>query len=145
MKRNLLWLAFVFLVVISCVAAYRPLMKAIKGKPIEKNISFAIYKENNYSSKIYRNSSAKIYIAVEKVECNTRTLVWDTTFDARLLKSYPSAKKALSQKITIPNIFAKQEHLEMNYVVTYNSNGSVLSMQSGAFILDSLRTIAIGI
>ena len=107
------------------------------------SLYFSLYKGSNYASKVYRSSSAEIYIAVEKVRSTTRTVVWDTTLDARLLSKYPSLKKAMSKKITIPNVIENKEHLEMNYILIYNSNGSILKMQSSNFIFNSTDTLAI--
>jgi hypothetical protein len=143
MKRCLLWLFFILLASGAGIAAYEPIMSGIRDKPVEKTILFSLYRGSNYSSKVYRGSSAEIYIAVEKVRSTTRTVVWDTTVDAMLLSKYPSAKKAMSKKITIPNVIENKEHLEMNYVLTYNSNGSILKMQSSNFIFNGTDTLAI--
>jgi hypothetical protein len=143
MKKNLLWLVFILIASGVAVAAYEPIMGAIKDKPVGKTISFSLYKGSKYASKVYKGSSAEIYITIEKVRNTTRTVVWDTTLDAKLLSKYPSVKKALSRKVTIPDVIENKEHLEMHYVLTYNSNGSVLKMQSSRFILDGTDTLAI--
>ena len=143
MKRHLLWLFFVLVASGVGVAAYGPIMTVIREKPVEKTISFTLYKGSNYGSRIYRGSSAEISIIVEKVRNTNRTVVWDTTFDAQLLSKYPSLKKAMSQNITIPGVIESKEHLELNYVLTYNSNGSILKMQSGSCSFDHNDTVAI--
>jgi hypothetical protein len=145
MKRNLLWLALTILASGIAIASLEPLKAALKETPVEKTISFSLYKGSNYASKIYNCSSAQIYITLEKVRSTTRTVVWDTTFDTKLLSKYPSAKKALSQKVTIQNVIENKEHLEINYVLTYNSNGSIIKIPSGSFVLDGLDTLAISL
>ena len=139
----MLWCVFILIASGAGIAAYEPIMSVIRDNPVEKTILFSLNKGSNYSSKVYRGSSAEIYIAVEKVGGTTRTIVWDTTLDAKLLSKYPSSKKALSQKITIPGVIQDKEHLEMNYILTYNSNGSVLKLQSPRFISNGNDTIAI--
>ena len=115
---------------VAVAAGYEPIMREIKSKPVEKTVSFLLYKGNNYSSKAYKGSCAQVYVSVEKVRNTTRTIVWDTTFNAKLLNKYPFAKKALSQNVTIHNVIESKEHLEMNYLLTYKWKGSVLKMQS---------------
>ena len=142
-KCFLLWCVFILVASGAGIAAYEPIMNVIRDKPVEKTILFSLNKGSNYSSKVYRGSSAEIYIAVEKVGGTTRTIVWDTTLDARLLSKYPSATKAMSKKVTVPNVIEKKEHLEMNYILTYNSNGSILKTQSSSFTFDTSDTLAI--
>ena len=145
MKKNLLWLALVLFVSGIVIASYKPIKDKLTEIPVERTISFELYKGSNYASKAYKCSSAEIYITVEKVRNATRTKVWDTTLDAKLLDEYPFAGKAPTQKVTIQNLIENKEHLEMNYVLKYNSNGSVLQIQSRSFILDGLDTLAISL
>jgi hypothetical protein len=145
MKKNLLWLALVLFVSGIVIASYKPIKDMLKEIPVERTISFELYKGSNYASKVYKCSSAEIYITVEKVRNATRIKVWDTTLNAKLLNEYPFARKALTQKVTIQNVIENKEHIEMNYVLKYNSNGSVLQIQSRSFILDGLKTLAISL
>jgi hypothetical protein len=145
MKKSLLWLALILFVSGIVIASYTPIKDRLKEIPAERTISFELYKGSNYASKVYNCSSAEIYITVEKVRNTTHTIVWDTTLNAKLLSKYPSAKKALSQKVTIQNVIENKEHLEMSYILKYNSNGSVLQIQSGSFVLDGLDTLAISL
>ena len=144
MKKCLLWVFFVLIVSgVGVAAAYEPIMSVLRDKPIEKEISFSLYKGSSYASKAYKGSSVEIYIAVEKVTHTTRSLVWDTTLDDKLLSKYPSLRKAISKKVIIPHVIENKEHLEMNYLLTYTSNGSTLKMQSTNFIFNGKDTLAI--
>ena len=96
-------------------------------------------------AKVYDCTYAEIHIDLEKVNGKNRTPVWDTTFNSKLLKQYPSVEKALSRKITIEDLADKKEHLEINYLIRYNSNGSILQMQSGSVVADSSGKLSIGI
>lgn len=100
-------------------------------KPVEKSVSFALYKGSNYASDIYNSTSAKVHITIEKVSGSKRTTVWEKTFDAQMLKQYPSLKEAVAQTVKVSNVFDAKEHLEVSYTLTYNSNGSELQMQNG--------------
>ena len=128
---------------VTIAAGYRPIMREINSKPVAKNVSFLLYKGSNYSSKVYKGSSAQVYVSVEKVRNTARTIVWDTTFDSKQLNKYPSAKKSLSQKVTIPNVIESKEHLEINYLLTYKSKGSVLNIQSRNFNSNGMDTLII--
>lgn len=134
MKKHLLWLSVVAAVVL--FAATNKQVKALvtPAQPVEKSISFAVYKGNNYASEIYSNTSAQVHIVIEKVDGNKRTTVWEKTLDARSLQQYPSMQNAISQTVTIPNLFSKKEHLEVSYTLTYNSKGTELQMQNDAVI-----------
>ena len=145
MKKILLWLALILFVSGIVIASYRPIKDALKEILVERTISFQLYKGSNYNAKIYNCSSAEIYIAVDKVRNTTRTKVWDTTVNAKLLNKYPSDKKALVQIVTIQNVIENKEQLEMRYIIKYNSHGSVLHMQSGSFVLKGLDTVAISL
>src|SRR4030095_16389122 len=126
MKKILLWLTLILFVSGIVIASYEPIKDALKEIPVERTISFQLYKGSNYTAKVYNCSSAEIYIAVDKVRNTTRTRVWDTTLNAKMLNKYPSDKKALVQILTIQSVIVNKEHLEMNYVLKYNSNGSIL-------------------
>ena len=130
MKKNLLWLVFTLIASgVTLATGYIRTIREFNSMPVEKTISFLLYKGSNYNSKVYKGSSAQVYLSVEKVRNTTRTIVWDTTFDAKLLNKYPSVKKALSQKVTIQNVIERKDHLEINYLLTYKSQGSVLKVQ----------------
>jgi hypothetical protein len=145
MKKILLWMVLILFLSGIVVASYKPIKEALKENPVERTISFRLYKGSNYSTKIYNCSSAEIYIAVEKVKNTSHTTVWDTTFDAKLLNKYPSAKNVVAQKVTIQNVIENKEHLEMHYVLKYNSKGSVLKIQSPSFVLDEIDTLLISL
>lgn len=103
-------------------------------KPVSKSISLAVYKASDYLSAVYNDASAKLRVTVTKVRGNTRTVVWDKTFNALQLKQYPTLRNALSQKIIINNILDNREHLEVDYTLTYVSKGNVLQMHNGVLV-----------
>lgn len=133
MKKHLLWLSVV--VVVAIAAMNKQVRDAITpAKPVEKSISFALYKEGNYAAEIYSNTSAKVHITIEKVSGKSRRTVWEKTFDAQSLKQYPSLQEAMAQTVKVPNVFDAKEHLEVSYTLTYNSKGSELQMQNGIVV-----------
>ena len=134
MRKNLLWIVFILMASgVTIAAGYSPIMRELKSKSVEKTVPFLLYKESNYSSKAYKDLYAEVYISIEKFGNTKGIIVWDTTFEAQLLNKYPSAKKALSQNVTIQNVIESKEHLEINYLVTYKSKESVLQMQKTIF------------
>jgi len=104
------------------------------AKPVEKNISFALYKGSDYNSDVYNSTSATVHITIEKVSSKGRSIVWEKTFDAQTLKQYPSLQQAIAQTVKVPNVFDSKEHLEVSYTLTYNSKGSELQMQNGIMV-----------
>ncbi len=147
MKKCLLGWMIVFALPVIGIAAYKynTIRHSFESKPVNKTISFAVYKENNYRAKAYDCTYAQIHISLEKVRGANRTIVWDTTFDSKLLKQYPSIENALSGKITVEKVVDKKEHLEIKYLIIYNSKGSILQMQNGSFITDSCGRLSIGV
>ena len=118
-------------------------MDRINEVPVTRTISFSLYKGSNYTSKIYNNSSATICITIWKIRNGSQDLVWDTIIDAKQLSKYPLFKKAISKTVIIPNIYKSKDHLEINYVLTYNSNGSILTIPSDGYFLDNTDTLVI--
>jgi hypothetical protein len=144
MKKNLLWLPVIVLVLVAAV--YSPVRRsAAQEKTENKSISFAVYKSNNYTSEVYNKTSVRLHITIEKVSGKNRRIVWDKTFDAKLLREYPALDNALSQKVTVPNVLDKKEHLEVTYTLLYNSNGSELQMQSGTIVYGTSDKVDISI
>ena len=144
MKNYLLWLP-VTLIGLSA-SVYGPVRRfAAQENTENKNISFAVYKGNSYTSEVYNNTSVKLHITIEKVRNENRTVVWDKTFDAKLLKEYPALENALSQKVIVPGVSNKKEHLEVTYTLLYNSNGSELQMQSGTVLYGTSDKVDISI
>jgi len=144
MKKCLLGWITVFTLPVIGIAGFK-VAHSFESKTVDKTISFTIYKENSYKAKVYDCTYAEIHIDLEKVNGKNRTHVWDTTFDAKQVRQYPSIEKALSRQITIQNLVDKKEHLEINYVIRYNSHGSILQMQNGSIIADSSGKLSIGI
>jgi len=144
MKKYFLWLPVALFV--SGSAIYSPVQRGAERERTEnKSISFAVYKGNSYTSDIYNKTSVKLHIIIEKVRDKNRVVVWDKTFDAKLLKEYPGLENALSQKVIVPNVLDKKEHLEVTYTLLYNSNGSELQMQSGTIVYGSSDKVDISI
>jgi len=145
MKHCLLGWITVFALPFIGIAAYRTIAHSREPKTVDKTVSVSIYKENNYKAKVYDCTYAEIHIDLEKVNGKNRTPVWDTTVNSKLVRQYPSVEKALSRNITIEDLADKKEHLEINYLIRYNSNGSVLELQSGSVVADSSGKLSIGI
>ena len=144
MKKNLLWLTFVLItsgVVIA--SSYNPIMDRINEVPVTRTISFSVYKGSNYTSHVYKESSAAIYITIRKIRNASQDLVWDTTIDAKLLSKYPLFKKAISKTVVVPKIYKSEDRLEISYILNYSSNGSILTIKSDGFFLNDSDTLAI--
>ena len=131
--RIILWSAVAML---ALGAAFQGEVKEIvsPAQPVSKNISFAIYKSASYNSSVYDGTCAQVDIKIEKVKGNERTVVWQKTLTALQLKQYPDISNAISQSITIPGVKDTKEHLEINYTLTYNSNGTKLQMQGNSVV-----------
>ncbi|MEP6846042.1 MAG: hypothetical protein ABI861_08560 [Panacibacter sp.] len=135
MKKYIMGFAVILL--ITGTAFYKPIKEKMQDKPVDKNISFTIYKGANYTSKAYDCTYVQVHINVEKIRGNKHTLVWEKTFDEKELKQYPSLADAITQQINVPGVVEKKEHLQIKYVLTYNSRGTELQMQGASIVADS--------
>ena len=127
------------------IVGYKPVERAITEAPVDKNITWVIYKNNNYTSDAYGHSFAQVHIIVERVKGRDRHIELDTTFDARLLKEYPLAENANEQEVVVPNVFTNKEEIEVKYILTYYSGGSRLQMQNGLVLQGENERVKIGI
>ena len=135
MNKYLAWLPA--LMVLGAVM-YRPVKEATEAKPVNKSISFAVYKSNSYTSAVYNNTSAQVHIVVEKVSTGGRhTIVWNKMLDSKYLSQYPSAENALKQNIIVRNVNQKKEYLIVHYTLIYNSKGNELQMHEGTVVKDN--------
>ncbi len=107
----------------------------IPEKPVSKEISLAIAKENDYSSRAYDEAVASVHIIITKMNGAKKVIVWDKTFDTLQLKKYPTIANAYEQSIIIPNIFDRKEKLLVEYIITYTEKGSVLKFANETFLL----------
>ena len=128
------------------IVGYSPVKEAVQAAPpVNKHLTLVIYKDKNYASEAYEDTYAAVQVTVEKVHGEERHIVYDTTYDARLLKEYPSADKAYLQEVTVPNVFADKEQVVVSYVLTYYSQGSRLQMQDGSVLDGDSGQVNIGI
>jgi len=134
-KRLLGWMLILGLPLIG-IAAYKTVKESFLSVRVDKSVSFNLYKGNDYASAIYDSTEAEIEITVEKVNGKNRSPVWDTTLGPQLLKKYPSPEKALAKTIIVPAVLEGKEHLEVRYVITYNSKGNILQIQNGPYVLN---------
>jgi hypothetical protein len=134
MKKQLIWLPVVIASVM--LAAWnKPLTALIAPeKTVSKNVSFAVYRADNYNSSVYANSSASLQVSIVKVRGNERTVVWQKAYDAKLLKEYPSLQNALAQNVTVHNVVDSRDNLEVVYTLTYNDKGNTLQLENGTTI-----------
>ena len=133
MKKHV-WILVAAAVVLLAAWA-KPIVEKINfEKPVTKNISFAVYKANNYTSKVYDNASAKLQVAIVKIRGGKRSIVWQKEYDAKLLKEYPSLENALAQKVVVNDVVDSKERLEVMYIITYDAEGSKMQLQDGAVI-----------
>ena len=144
MNKALIWLpAFL---TIGVTTLYKPVKEASTPKIEDKAVSLVIYKSADYTSPIYDNSTAQAEILIEKVNRKgQRVILWGKTISSETLSEYPTLSSAQAQNITVPNVNRKNEHLEVTYVLTYNSNGSELQIQGADVITEANNSVHIKI
>jgi hypothetical protein len=128
MKKHLLWLSILFFAALPFKKQVMEIVKPVKAE--DKQISLAIYANNNYTYKVYDEALAKVHVTVTKVKGNSKTVVWEKSFDAMPLSSYPTISDAITQEVSIPKVFDAKEELLVSYSITYESKGSVLEFVS---------------
>lgn len=140
MKKQLIWLPVVLAVVI--LAAWsKPLKEMMTPeKAVSKNISFAVYKTDNYNSNVYADASARLKITIVKERGGKRSIVWQKDFNAKALSQYPSLEKAVAQKIIVNNVVDSKDKLYVVYTLTYNDKGSEMELRDGTVIAKGENT-----
>ena len=99
-------------------------------KPVNKSINLSIYRENNYSSAAYDSTIASVHITLYKVVGNEYTTVYEKSFNSMQLKQFPEMQNAINSSLMIPNLLNSKEKLLINYAVTYNTQGSQLTLNN---------------
>ena len=140
MKKNLIIAGLVTVVIALGSIAYKPVINVLTEKPVEKSIALNVYRANTYNGDIYNQTSAQVHVIVEKVSKRGRSIVFEKTLDAKLLKQYPTADQPIIERIIVPGINDRKEHLEVKYVLTYDTKGSQLEMQSGTVMSKGIST-----
>lgn len=102
------------------------------SKTMNKEITLSIAPESNYTSAAYTNAKATVHVVVTKVRGNKETIVWDKVFDTIELKNYPRLNQAYSEDVKIPGVIDNKEKVVVNYIITYDNNGSILKLSSGS-------------
>jgi len=134
MKKQLIWLPVVIAAVL--LAAWnKPLRELMTPeKAVTKNVSLAVYTNDNYNASIYSNASASLQVSIVKVRGSERKVVWQKSYDAKLLKDYPTFANALAEKVVVNNVVDSKDRLEVVYTLTYNDKGNQLQLQDGTII-----------
>jgi len=99
-------------------------------KPVNKSINLSIYRENNYSSAAYDSTIASVHITLYKVVGNKYTTVYEKSLNSMQLNQFPDMQNAINSSLTIPNLLNRKEKLLINYAVTYNTQGSQLTLNN---------------
>ncbi|MGI8950013.1 MAG: hypothetical protein ACR2FN_00365 [Chitinophagaceae bacterium] len=105
-----------------------------KENSVSKNISLAVYTNNDYTSKEYENSVASVKLTVIKIEGENQKTVWEKNLNELSLKDYPQLNNAITESVSIPNIRNSKDKLAVIYTITYNTKGSVLQATYGELI-----------
>lgn len=129
MKSYVQWLTVVTL--LGVAAAYEPVKDMLTNKNTDKQVSFQVFKASNYKSEVYDSTFVNVHITITKRRKHEVTQVWDTTFTNVLLKKFPEQEKAVMQTVIIPNV-SNKEHVEVKYILTYDTRGNTLQLQGNA-------------
>ena len=118
-------------VLITLLFVYHSLAKQFQAEsPVNKSINLSIYRDNNYSSAAYDSTIASVHITLYKVVGNKYTTVYEKSLSSMQLKQFPDMQNAINSSLTIPNLLNSKEKLLINYAVTYNTQGSELTLNN---------------
>lgn len=144
MNKYLAWLPASLLII--GLAVYKPVKEASKDHFVDKSVSISVFRNTDYNTQAYQSTSARVYVIIEKVSSKgKRSTVWEKSFEAKTLVQYPLKDKAIEQNVNIHNVNDKKEHLEVKYVLIYDSKGCELQMQDQTVITGSYGNVAIRI
>lgn len=98
--------------------------KEQESEMVKKSMVFSMYARQDYSSAGYDHLYAQVHFELRKINFHTNKeeLMWDTTFDARPLRMYPShAHKLLIEKFVMAN--EGKDKFSLSASIIYNMNG----------------------
>ncbi len=98
-----------------------------ENRSTTQNVSFAIYKTADYEADIYKNTSVKLSVTIEKIKDGKRMTLWNQSFLPAAISSFPDSGKAIPQTLRISNLNSG-EKLQVIYTLAYNTNGKELVM-----------------
>jgi len=104
-------------------------------KAISKKISVSIARDTNYTGNVYSMSKASVHVIIFKVKDHKQVVLWDKKYDTIPLKNYPTLGNALHNDVTVSNILDRKEKLYVTYIITYNTNGSIMHIENGTALL----------
>lgn len=103
----------------------------IAEKPVARSIEFAVYAGSDYSSPLYKKSSAKVVLSLYRFADNSRELLWEGEVNEGSVKNYPSETDPIIKRVTLYNVFEKRETIVASYKVIYDALESELSYEDG--------------
>ncbi|MEP6844708.1 MAG: hypothetical protein ABI861_01835, partial [Panacibacter sp.] len=130
MKKYLIISAIVLVTIASAFYTYNTKTVTTTENAVDKTIDMQVFAAANYSSPVYNGSNASLNVTITKIKDDKKEILWQMSYPALELKEFPENINAFKQKISIPAIFGKTTGLEINYTLTYNSNGSILQMKN---------------
>lgn len=137
MKKILIISAVTCTVIISFFAFRNTTVTTTESK-VAKTIDMQVYAAANYSGAAYNSSNASLHVTVTRLDESTKEIVWQMDYPALELKAFPANINAFKQQINIPAIFGRASNFEIDYTLTYNSNGSILQMKNTG-VLDASK------
>ena len=126
MKKLLIFLPVMF--VVSLIFA-KTIFFASGAKPVNKEISFSVFSNSDYRAHAYDSSLAQVEVTVTKISGNSSVVLLSRHFDAMQLKDYKNAGSAQTQKISMPQVMGDKDYLIVSYTVTYNTKGSIVTLE----------------
>lgn len=123
MKKFLIILPITFIVTL--VFANNLLFRS-SAREASKQINVAIFSNSDYSSDAYNKALAQVDVVVKKISGNKTAVINTQSFTGMSLKQYPAAQNALTSKLDVHTMTTATDYLVVEYIVTYNSNGSVI-------------------
>ncbi|CAN5495275.1 hypothetical protein BH10BAC2_BH10BAC2_12540 [soil metagenome] len=130
MKKFLITSAVACTAIILSLFAFSNTANTTTEGQAAKTIDMQVYAAANYSSAAYNSSNASLHVTVTRLKDSNKEIVWQMDYPALELKAFPENINAFKQQINIPAIFGKTSNLEIDYTLTYNSNGSILQMKN---------------
>lgn len=142
MYKHLLWLLIILL---SITVIFQSKIERESGKNqlVKKSITFTLRSDKNYAANVYRDALAQPRIIIHKLKADTKTVVWDKTYDFKRLQDY-SLQNGMSETVVVNNLNRK-EKLEVTCVLTYYSKGSVLQMYNDTVFNPGMKSGAVAI
>jgi len=103
----------------------------ITPKSDTKTVRFLVFAGTDYSTGLYKKSTAKVILTICRFTGDQEEVVWEGVVDEGAIKNYPFRGNSIYKEVAVYNVWDRTQTLAAYYKVIYDWKGSRMSYQEG--------------